>query len=440
MANSDTHLYNRQESSSKLFPFIHIFNELWKAGETAYIDLNTHAGEAWINIRTPLGKYTNSHSPKYPQYPSFTNANNTPQPHHNTTRSPSYFRRLQSRKLARATNTEKVNESAEQVALKLTHNSTLTGKVIPKLNESAEKVSLKTTPTTKLTEKVISQHLTKGFSAEVEPLKAQNTILTYTNTNEAEKLNLTHDSAKPNTHEFFTQLLKTKQNTTLTEKVISQNPMKGYAAVVKSLKTKNTPSTETKTNKADKLKLTLDSSTLNTDEVIKTTSAHTTFNTDSKMSPKSHTKIPTTSIKNTPVPSHTLLQHKSNSTTHTTKTYAEKHNHNTETITPNTKTTSPNTDGNSTTNTTKTYAEKHNHTTKTSTPNTKTTTPKTYAEKHKTITPNTITTIPSTETPKRPLKPPKIFITPPPEDITYTKKIGHIRYGGKKGTKSYYFI
>merc|ERR1712082_270979 len=97
MANSDTHLYHRQESSSKLHPFIHIFNKLWKTGETAYIDLNTHAGKAWINIRTPLGNYTNS--PKYPQYPSFTNANHTPQPHTNTTRSPSYSRRLQSRKV-----------------------------------------------------------------------------------------------------------------------------------------------------------------------------------------------------------------------------------------------------------------------------------------------------------------------------------------------------
>ena len=174
MANSDTHLYHRQESSSKLFPFIHIFNELWKSGETAYIDLNTHAGKAWINIRTPLGNYTNS--PKYPQYPSFTNANHTPQPHPNTTRNPSYSRRLQSRKLARA-NTNTLNESAEQVALKLTHDTTLTEKVIPKLNESAEQVALKITHNATLTDKVITQNLTKGYSAEkVESLKTHNTI------------------------------------------------------------------------------------------------------------------------------------------------------------------------------------------------------------------------------------------------------------------------
>ena len=436
MAHSDTHLHYWQESSSKLFPFIHIFNELWKAGETTYIDLNTHAGEAWINIRSPLGKYTNLHSPKYPQYPSFTNTNNTPQPHNKTTRSPSYFRRLQSRKLARASNTKTVNESAAQSALKPTHNSTLTEKVSPKLNESAEKVSPHTSLTTKLTEKVIFQH-------------------PHTSTNQAEKL-------KP----------------TLTEKVTSKKPILAYADVLKSCKTKNTPSTETR-NKADKLKLKLDFSTLNTDATIKATSAHTTLNTDkSKMSPKPSTVIPTTSKINTPVPSHTPLQHNNNYTAHTLKTNAEKHIHSTETITPNTKITTSNTDGNWTKITTKTNAAKHKYTAKTSTPSTiittpitcaekhttitpnttasthstTVTTPNTYAEKHTTLTPNTTTTTPSTGTPKMPptpLKPPQIVITPPPEDITHTNKTDipylhidttHIIYGGKKGTKPYYFV
>ena len=162
MANSDTQSYLRQESSTKLHPFINIFNKLWKAGETAHINLNTHAGKAWINIRTPLGNYTNS--PKYPTYPPRTNTNHKPQPHPNTTRSPSYSRRQQSRKLARATiitetNTNTLKTSAEQVELKFTHNTTLT-------------------------EKVNSQHHNKGNSAEkVESLKTHNTTLTDTNTN-----------------------------------------------------------------------------------------------------------------------------------------------------------------------------------------------------------------------------------------------------------------
>ena len=434
MANSDTHLYNRQESSFKLFPFIHIFNELWKSGETAYIDLNTHAGEAWINIRTPLGNYTNSH--KYPQYPSFTNVNHTPQHHPNTTRSPSYLRRLQSRKLARAA-TNTLNESAEQVALNLTQDTTMTEKVIPKLNESAEQVALKITHNTTLTDKVITHHLTKGFSAEkVESLKTHNTILT--DTSYADKLKLAPVSTKPNTAEFpnntsesSTTLPKTTHNTKLTEKVIPQHPIKGYstkpntaefpntsesstpldktthntkltekvnpqhpikgysAEKVESLKTNNTKLTDTNVNEAEKLKLTPDHATPNTAEILINTSESTILNTEiSKMSPKSNTTIPTTPIKNTPVPLSTPLQHNSKFSTHTTKTYAEKHKHTTKTITPNTKTTTP-----------------------------------------------------STETLKSsPKKPPKVTITPPPESITYTKKIGHIFKGGKKGTKNYYYI
>ena len=136
---------------------MNIFNQLWKAGETAHINLNTHAGKAWINISTPLGHYNqyppkypthhyNQHPPKYPTYPPQTPTNHKPQPHSNTTRSPSYSRRQQRRKLARAinvteTNTNTLKTSAEQVELKFTHNTTLT-------------------------EKVNSQHHNKGTSAE----------------------------------------------------------------------------------------------------------------------------------------------------------------------------------------------------------------------------------------------------------------------------------
>ena len=242
MANSDTQSYLRQESSSKLHPFIHIFNELWKAGDTAHINLNTHAGKVWINIRTPLGNYTNS--PKYPTYPPRTNTNHKPQPHSNTTRSPSYSRRQQSRKLARATiitetNTNTLKTSAEQVELKSTHNTTLTEKVIP-------------------------QHHIKGNSAEkVESLKTHNTTLTDTNTNEADKLTLTLDSATPATA--------------------------NYAEVLNNTSESNTPNTETP-----------------------------------KMSPEPDTMIPTTPLKITPIPSSTLLHHTINSSTPTTVTYAEK--------------------------------------------------------------------------------------------------------------------
>ena len=98
-------------------------------------------------------------------------------------------------------------------------------------------------------------------------------------------------------------------------------------------------------------------------------------------SPESDTTIPTTPIKNTPIPSSTPLHHNTNSSTHNTETYAGKHKHTIKTITPN------------------------------------------------------------TEIPKRvPNKPLKTTNTPLPDNVSYTTKIGHILKGGKKGTKSYYYI
>ena len=61
----------------KLHSFINTFHQLWKAGETAHLDLNTHAGQAWIGIRTPLGYYgqTHQHNHNIPQtHPTHTQA------------------------------------------------------------------------------------------------------------------------------------------------------------------------------------------------------------------------------------------------------------------------------------------------------------------------------------------------------------------------------
>ena len=116
---------------TKLHSFINIFHQLWKDGDTAHLDLNTHAGQAWINLRTPLGHY----SQYPPQYPPFTpqTPTNHQYPHHShTTRSPSYFRRQRRRKAAKAadvTITSTVKTSAEQVEYTATHNNTLTEKV-----------------------------------------------------------------------------------------------------------------------------------------------------------------------------------------------------------------------------------------------------------------------------------------------------------------------
>ena len=109
----------------KLHSFINTFHQLWKAGETAHLHLDTHAGQAWIAIRTPLGYYgqPNQHHSNTTQthYTHTPHTLQTPThqqqtPHTNTKRSPSYFRRLQRRKANRTANSTTTDTySAEKV-------------------------------------------------------------------------------------------------------------------------------------------------------------------------------------------------------------------------------------------------------------------------------------------------------------------------------------
>ena len=96
----------------KLNTFINIFHQLWKSGDTAHLNLNTHAGQAWVGIRTPLGypgqnQQYQQQTPKYHQY-------SKPSPNQ---RSPSYFRRKQRRQAAKAaeeSTTNKEETTAEE--------------------------------------------------------------------------------------------------------------------------------------------------------------------------------------------------------------------------------------------------------------------------------------------------------------------------------------
>ena len=96
----------------KLNTFINIFHHLWNSGDTAHLDLNTHAGQAWVGIRTPLGypgqnQQYQQQTPKYHQY-SKQSLNQ---------RSPSYFRRKQRRQAAKAaeeSTTNKEETTAEE--------------------------------------------------------------------------------------------------------------------------------------------------------------------------------------------------------------------------------------------------------------------------------------------------------------------------------------
>ena len=42
-------------TTTELDTFIHKFHQLWQAGLTAHLDLDTHAGNAWVGLRVQLG-------------------------------------------------------------------------------------------------------------------------------------------------------------------------------------------------------------------------------------------------------------------------------------------------------------------------------------------------------------------------------------------------
>ena len=41
---------------TELQSFICLFHQAWKAGVTAHLDLEIHAGQAWVGLRAPLGQ------------------------------------------------------------------------------------------------------------------------------------------------------------------------------------------------------------------------------------------------------------------------------------------------------------------------------------------------------------------------------------------------
>ena len=55
---------------TELDTFINKFHQLWKAGLTAHLDLDTHAGNAWVGLRVQLGHQVPgpSHHPVHPPH------------------------------------------------------------------------------------------------------------------------------------------------------------------------------------------------------------------------------------------------------------------------------------------------------------------------------------------------------------------------------------
>ena len=88
---------------TELQTFIFKFHQLWEAGVTAHLNLDTHAGQAWVGLRVQLGQ---APGPGHEQRPR-----NFAQPR--TRRSPSYYRRQERRKAAKAAETTAVEATAK---------------------------------------------------------------------------------------------------------------------------------------------------------------------------------------------------------------------------------------------------------------------------------------------------------------------------------------
>ena len=91
---------------TELDSFVQKFQQLWKAGITAHLDLDTHAGYAWVGLRAQLG-----HAPPGPFY---QHVPHTQRRH----RGPSYRRRQQKRQAVRSTadNAAPAEEASNKVS------------------------------------------------------------------------------------------------------------------------------------------------------------------------------------------------------------------------------------------------------------------------------------------------------------------------------------
>ena len=89
----------------ELNSFLIKFHELRKLGVTAHLDVDTHAGQAWVGLRVMLGPLQHQQAPV--------------QRH----RSPSYFRRQERRRAARQSSDESDKVVAEKVATNSTEDN-----------------------------------------------------------------------------------------------------------------------------------------------------------------------------------------------------------------------------------------------------------------------------------------------------------------------------
>ena len=138
--------------------FIFKFHQLWAAGETAHLDLDTHAGKAWVGLRVQLGNP--AHQQQCPSRPQH--------------RSPSYYRRQERRQAARVAAAEAsrtVTEADEATEIKETNNEETTEEtnevtLAEKASEADHESTEQVTANEALGNKDAEQEL-KDFSCEI---------------------------------------------------------------------------------------------------------------------------------------------------------------------------------------------------------------------------------------------------------------------------------
>ena len=94
--------------------FVYKFNQLWSAGHSAHLDLDTHAGRAWVGLRVQLGH----HAP----LPPFHLPHNFPQYSHKKDSPSRQRRRAKRAAAARQANADEASEIEEEVAVDVADN------------------------------------------------------------------------------------------------------------------------------------------------------------------------------------------------------------------------------------------------------------------------------------------------------------------------------
>ena len=103
----------------ELNSFLFKFHQLRKSGVTAHLDVDTHAGEAWVGLRVMLGPLQHQPAQRH--------------------RSPSYFRRQERRRAARQSSEESDKVVAEKVATDTKEETAVKATMTEKCAEEASK-------------------------------------------------------------------------------------------------------------------------------------------------------------------------------------------------------------------------------------------------------------------------------------------------------------